>query len=73
MSVSLNLNKESSNVLQFGLKISVIQGSALQRELNCKYIFKVTVVENLEQEVVDFTGLCKKPSWIKCGAVLHQN
>ena len=59
MSGSLNLNKESSNVLQFGLKVSVIQGSALQRELNCKYIFKVTIVENLEQEVVDLLGICK--------------
>ena len=60
MSVSLNLNKESSHVLLFGLKISVIQGSALQPELNCKYIFKVvTIVENLEQEVVDLFGICK--------------
>ena len=53
MSGSLNLNEE----VRF--KISVIQGSALQRELNCKYIFKVTLVENLEQEVVDLPGIFK--------------
>ena len=56
MSGSLNLNKESSNALQFGFKSSVIQGSALQQELNCKYIFKVTCGK---------LGAVQKPSLIK--------